>query len=149
MFSFLNQVSRVVAVPIFHAAAAPSTHVGALATGQVIYLMRRFDLNGFLHAVETFQVTELMLVPPIVIAIVMSAYATTRPFLASVRNAMCGAAPLDRQLQARFLKLLSDGAAINQVWGMTETSCVATLFPYHECDETGSIGRMIPNVELK
>lgn len=111
--------------------------------------MRRFDLNGFLHAVEKFHVTELMLVPPIVIAIVMSPYSTTRPFMASVRNAMCGAAPLDRQLQARFLKLLSDGAAINQVWGMTETSCVATMFPYNECDETGSIGRMIPNIELK
>lgn len=33
--------------------------------------------------------------------------------------------------------------------GMTETSCVATRFPYPETDTTGSIGKPIPNVDLK
>lgn len=142
-------MSRVVATPIFHAAAAPGTHVSALASGHVVFMMRRFELKAFLHAVETFRATELGLVPPIAIAIVTSPYATTRPFLATVRNARCGAAPLDKQLQARLQHLLSNGAALTQVWGMTETSCVATMFPYGEHDDTGSVGRIIPNVELK
>ncbi|KAH0596607.1 hypothetical protein MHUMG1_05725 [Metarhizium humberi] len=142
------EVSRVVATPIFHAAAAPGTHVSALAAGHVVFMMRRFELKAFLHAVETFRATELGLVPPIAIAIVTSPYATTRPFLATVKNARCGAAPLDKQLQARLQHLLSNGAALTQVWGMTETSCVATMFPYGEHDDTGSVGRIIPNVEL-
>ncbi|KID96939.1 AMP-dependent synthetase/ligase, partial [Metarhizium majus ARSEF 297] len=143
------EVSHVVATPIFHAAAAPTTHVSALASGHVVFMMRRFELKAFLHAVETFRATELVLVPPIAIAILTSPYATTRPFLATVRNARCGAAPLDKQLQARLQQLLSNGAGLTQVWGMTETSCVATMFPYGEHDDTGSVGRIIPNVELK
>ncbi len=136
-------------IPVFHAAAAPSTHVGALASGHVIYMMRRFELESFLTAVETFKATELMLVPPIVIAILMSPYSKTRNFMSSVRLATSGAAPLDKELQAKFMSMLGDGACMNQVWGMTETSCIATKFLHSESDETGSVGRPIPNIEIK
>jgi acyl-CoA synthetase (AMP-forming)/AMP-acid ligase II len=112
-------------------------------------MMRRFDLQVFLQTIEKYNVTEMALVPPIVLAIVMSPFTKTRPFLKSVRTASCGAAPLDKGLQARLLQLMSDGASFNQVWGMTETSCIATLFPYNEHDDTGSVGRPIPNLELK
>lgn len=142
-------VSRVIAIPIFHAAAAPSTHVGALASGQVIYMMRRFDLQLFLRTVEKYGTTEMPTVPPIVLAIVMSPYSRTRPFLKSIRNATCGAAPLDKGLQARLLEMMSDGVGFNQVWGMTETCCIATMLPHDECDDTGSVGRLIPNLEIK
>ncbi|KAL1848623.1 hypothetical protein Plec18170_007933 [Paecilomyces lecythidis] len=98
---------------------------------------------------EKYGVTEVGVVPPIVIAIVMSPYSKTRPFMKTVRYASCGAAPLDKEIQARFLKLLADDAACNQVWGMTETSCIATMLPYTERDDTGSIGRLIPNLEAK
>ncbi|KAH8699235.1 hypothetical protein BGW36DRAFT_293241 [Talaromyces proteolyticus] len=144
-----HSVSRVVAIPIFHAAAAPSTHVGALSGGEVIYMMRRFELQLFLQTFEKYQVTEMALVPPLVIAILMSPYTRTRPFLKSVRHASCGAAPLDKDLQAKVLQLMGEGATFNQVWGMTETSCIATMFPHDERDDSGSIGRIIPNVELK
>lgn len=136
-------------MPIFHAAAAPSTHVGALASGEVIYMMRRFDLQVFLRSIEKYRATELGLVPPIVLAVVMSPYSRTRPFLKSLRYLTCGAAPLDKDLQARLVELLDDGVAFNQVWGMTETSCIATMFPYNERDNTGSVGRLIPNLEMK
>lgn len=32
---------------------------------------------------------------------------------------------------------------------MTETTCVATQFPYHEADETGSVGRPLPGLDVK
>ena len=32
---------------------------------------------------------------------------------------------------------------------MTETTCVATNFPWPELDETGSIGRPLPNLDVK
>ncbi|GAD92510.1 hypothetical protein PVAR5_1102 [Paecilomyces variotii No. 5] len=142
-------ISRVVAIPIFHAAAAPSTHVGALANGDTVYLMRRFQLDVYLQTHEKYRVTEIAVVPPIVIAVLMSPYSRTRPFLKTVRNASCGAAPLDKELQSRFLKLLADDAAFNQVWGMTETSCIATMLSHSEHDDTGSVGRLIPNLEAK
>lgn len=143
------KISRVVALPIFHAAAAPSTHIGALAGGEIIYMMRRFDLKGYLRATETYEATEMVTVPPMVLAIVMTPFSRERRFLKSVRLVSCGAAPLDKGLQARLSELLEDGVPFNQVWGMTETSCIATMFSYPEKDTTGSVGRLLPNLEVK
>ncbi|CEL10842.1 hypothetical protein ASPCAL13951 [Aspergillus calidoustus] len=143
------EASRVIAIPLFHAAAAPSTHFGILKAGHTIYMMRRFDLPVFLRTFEKYGITDLTLVPPIAIAILMSELTHSRPFLKSVRTASCGAAPLDKDVQARIQKLLGPGAPFTQVWGMTETSCIATMFPYPEDDDTGSVGRLVPNVEAK
>jgi len=67
----------------------------------------------------------------------------------SLRNSWSGAAPLDKGLQARFKKLLRDDAPFNQVWGMSETSCIATMAYYPEMDDTGSVGPVIPNCDIK
>lgn len=69
--------------------------------------------------------------------------------LKSVKIATCGAAPLDKHPQARLQALLDPSAPFTQVWGMTETSCIATRFPYPEPDTTGSIGRPLPNLDMK
>jgi acyl-CoA synthetase (AMP-forming)/AMP-acid ligase II len=136
-------------VPVFHASAAPVTHISTLKAGAVVYLMRRFDLEKYLHTVEKFSVTDVAMVPPIVIAILMSPLSQQRPFLKKTRLAACGAAPLDKGVQERFRSLMGDNAPFTQVWGMTETSCVATNFPYPEHDHTGSVGRLVPNLEAK
>lgn len=143
------QSNRVIAIPLFHAAAAPSTHFGILKSGNTTYMMRRFDLPVFLNTFEKYNITDLGLVPPIAIAVLMNQLTHTRPFLKSVKTATCGAAPLDKGVQARIQKLLSDGAPFTQVWGMTETTCIAMNFPYPEDDDTGSVGWLIANVEAK
>jgi acyl-CoA synthetase (AMP-forming)/AMP-acid ligase II len=125
------------------------THISTLKAGSVVYLMRRFDLENYLHTVEKYSVTDVAMVPPIVIAILMSPLSQQRPFLKKTRLAVCGAAPLDKGVQARFRALMGDNAPFTQVWGMTETSCVATNFPYPEHDDTGSVGRLVPNLEAK
>ncbi|KAJ5296199.1 AMP-dependent synthetase/ligase [Penicillium antarcticum] len=142
-------ISRIIAVPVFHASAAPVTHISTLKAGSAAYMMRRFDLEEYLNTVEKYNVTDLAMVPPIVIAILMSPLCQQRPFLKKVRLAACGAAPLDKGIQGRFRLLMGDGSPFTQVWGMTETSCIATMFPYPEHDDTGSVGRLIPNLEAK
>lgn len=112
-------------------------------------MMRRFDLPIFLYTLAKYKITDLTLVPPIAIAILMNELTHTHPFLKSLRAASCGAAPLDKDVQGRIRGLLADGSPITQVWGMTETSCIATMFPYPEDDETGSVGRLVANVEAK
>lgn len=136
-------------MPVFHAAAAPVTHISTLKGGSVLYLMRRFSLETFLETIEKYNVTDVSMVPPMLTAILKSPISQKRPFLKKIRYACCGAAPLDKDLQARFRSLMGDGAPFTQVWGMTETSCVATMFPYADDDETGSVGRLIPNLEAK
>jgi acyl-CoA synthetase (AMP-forming)/AMP-acid ligase II len=111
--------------------------------------MRRFDLALYLQACLKYQITDLMLVPPLVIALLMNDMAYEKPYLRSVRSAACGAAPLDKNVQGRLRKLLGPGASFTQVWGMTETTCIATSFIYPESDDTGSVGRLIANLEAK
>ncbi|KAJ5106107.1 hypothetical protein N7456_002782 [Penicillium angulare] len=143
------EVSRVIAVPVFHASAAPVAHISTLKGGYTAYMMRRFALEEFLNTVEKYSITDLAMVPPIVIAILMSPISQGKPFLKKVRLAACGAAPLDKDVQARFRAMMGDSSPFTQVWGMTETSCIATNFPYPEHDDTGSVGRLIPNLEAK
>ncbi|KAF7589920.1 hypothetical protein BBP40_003538 [Aspergillus hancockii] len=143
------KLRRLIALPMFHAAAAPSTHFSPLKGGHVIYLMRRFDLQEFLSNAEKFQITDLLLVPPIAVLIVMSPQAQSRPYLKSVRMAMIGAAPLDKDIQARLRAMLGEKAPCTQVWGMTEATCIATMFPHTEQDDTGSVGRLLPNLQIK
>lgn len=72
-----------------------------------------------------------------------------KPYLKSAQAGSVGAAPLDKDVQAQFRSLMAPSATYNQVWGMTETSCVATKFNYPENDDTGSVGRPVPNLEIK
>lgn len=110
--------------------------------------MRRFDLEAYLKAAERFQVTEIVTVPPMALGIVKSPL-SKHPYLKSAKRGNVGAAPLDKDVQAKFRSLLADGASYNQVWGMTESSCVATMFYWPENDDTGSVGRPVPCLEMK
>lgn len=112
--------------------------------------MRRFDLEPMLSSIEKFKITELPVVPPLVIAIIMSPL-TKKYSLRSVRAASSGAAPLGPGPQSKLRDLLCQEplAVCNQVWGMTETSCVATMFYYPESDDTGSIGMGLAGLDLK
>lgn len=83
-----------------------------------------------------------------VLAIIMSP--TTKNYsLASIKSVTCGAAPLDKGPQARLQALLAPDVPVTQVWGMTETSCIASMFRYPLADTTGSVGTMLAGVDAK
>lgn len=135
-------------LPMFHAAIAPRAHTGTLRTGDRTYIMRRFDLEQYLAGIEKFGVTTVSVVPPMAIAIIMSPL-SKKYSLKSARWCTAGAAPLRPETQARFQSLLRKDCPMTQVWGMTESSCIATRFEFDESDITGSVGRPIANVDMK
>lgn len=141
-------ISRILCLPMFHAAAFPIAHTTTLKSGCPSYVMRRFELEKFLINIEKYQITDLLMVPPLVIATIMSDL-TKKYSLKSVKAAYCGAAPLGKGPQKRFQDLISENAPFTQVWGMTELSCIATWHPWPNHDDTGSIGRPIPNLDVK
>lgn len=103
---------------MFHVATAPTCHFSPLKDGVGTYVLRRFELEPFLKAIEQHQITDVATVPPIVLAIIQSDL-KDKYSLASVKFGTCGAAPLDKAQQARFKALLSKDAVYTQVWGMT------------------------------
>lgn len=66
----------------------------------------------------------------------------------AARMGQAGAAPLDKHPQARMQEILGN-KPLTQVWGMTETCCVATRQRYPSYDTTGSVGVPLPNLDIK
>ncbi|KAF2728920.1 4-coumarate-CoA ligase-like protein [Polyplosphaeria fusca] len=142
------EMVRLLCTPMFHVSNVPRAHTSPLRSGILTYIMRRFDLETWLSNVPRFGITEANLNPPMVVQIINSPLTNKYP-LTSIRNAWTGAAPLAKEPQARFKALLRPSAPFNQVWGMSETSCIATMMHYPEHDPTGSVGRCLPNLDAK
>jgi acyl-CoA synthetase (AMP-forming)/AMP-acid ligase II len=138
------------ALPMFHAAIAPRVHTSTfkMRNGDKVYIMRRFDLEKFMQSMDEYKVTDLTVVPPIAVALIMSPL-SKKYSMKSVKQGMVGAAPLRPEPQARLKALLGQGATMTQVWGMTETTCVCSRFEYPESDDTGSVGYLVPNIDAK
>ncbi|RMD41068.1 hypothetical protein DV735_g4015, partial [Chaetothyriales sp. CBS 134920] len=146
-------------LPMFHLAMLPISFTTAWKFGYPCYIMRRFDLETYVASIDRWQITDLLIVPPIAVAVIMSplvkgteaSQGKGRYSLRSVKAGTVGAAPLTKETQGRLKKLLSEEpkAVLTQVWGMTESTCIATSFDYPEDDESGSIGRLRPGVEGK
>lgn len=65
--------------------------------------------------------------------------------LDAVRRSMSGAAPIPTEVLDYFIAL---GLPVQEVWGMSELSGVATINPA-DALRVGSVGRPLPGVELK
>lgn len=142
------RIRRLLNLPMFHAATAPMAFTSCLRSGALGVVFARFDPEEWFWAHQEYQITDLGVVPPL--AIMAINHPLNKKYsLKSVKIAAVGAAPLDKQPQARLQKLIGEDVPLTQVWGMTETSCIATRFPYPEKDATGSVGRPIPNIDLK
>ncbi|EGP86358.1 4-coumarate,CoA ligase-like protein, partial [Zymoseptoria tritici IPO323] len=147
-------IKKITATPMFHVATAPTCHFSPLKDGADTVIMRRFDTEGYLKTIQDHQITDVATVPPMVLSIIQSDL-EDKYSLKSVKFATCGAAPLEKRQQARFQALLSEGAVFTQVWATTwliprtETTCICTNTPFPGEDDTGSVGRPVPGIELK
>lgn len=139
---------RLYMLPLFHAATAPNAYCSPLRNGEEGYVSNKFDLELWFQCMEKYKITDGAMVPPLVVMVIMSPL-REKYSLKSVRIAQCGAAPLDPHPQSRYQALLADDCNFSQVWGATETSCIASMFHYGTGDTTGSVGRFLPNLDVK
>ncbi|OCL01979.1 acetyl-CoA synthetase-like protein, partial [Glonium stellatum] len=136
-------------LPMYHAMAQTMFCVSAPRDGVPVYLMPRFDFLGMLEAVERFRITDLILVPPIVVAMAKHP-AAKKADLSSVERVGSGAAPLGREVCAELEKLWPEGKInVKQGWGMTEATCTVTTWPPNSISHSFSVGELAPNCEAK
>ena len=109
-------IRRLHSLPMFHAATVPIALTSALKSGHTCFVMRRFELEPFLSNIQKYQINDLGMVPPIVIATINSPI-TRKYSLRSLKRALCGAAPLDKGPQKRFQELMGENAPFTQVFG--------------------------------
>ena len=100
---------------MFHAATVPMSHVGPLRTGDTHYILRRFELESLLKSIDVHHITDVMLVPPVVVAMIKHPH-IKRYSLQSIKAAIAGAAPLSKDNQMALQALLGKQARLTQVW---------------------------------
>jgi 4-coumarate--CoA ligase len=112
-------------------------------------MVRKFSMSALLEAVTKHQITELLLVPPILIRFVRDPIVDMYD-LSHVRVFASGAAPLAKeiihQLSRKFPK-----AGIKQGYGMTETCACLTATQVQDCNWTNahSVGKLVPSTTIK
>jgi acyl-CoA synthetase (AMP-forming)/AMP-acid ligase II len=133
--------------PFFHVMGFMATLALPLASGATVVTMPRFDLARFLELVQRHRVTVLVVPPPVMGALARHPLVDAHD-LSSVELIVSGGAPLGADLQ-RAVAARFPGAAVGQGWGMTETAIGATMPDRRTGTVPGSVGRLMPNTELR
>ena len=133
--------------PFFHVMGFMATLALPLASGATVVTRPRFDLGRFLELVQRHRVTVLVVPPPVVAALAHHPLVDAHD-LSSVELVVSGGAPLGADLQ-RAVAARVPGAAVGQGWGMTETAVGATMPDRRAGTAAGSVGRVMPNTELR
>ncbi|TIC90915.1 putative 4-coumarate--CoA ligase 3 [Colletotrichum higginsianum] len=133
-------------LPLYHAYGQLYAILMAMRLSIPIYVMKEFRYEDFLFAVSKFRITTLQVAPPVLVML-SKRPETARYDLSSVKEMLCGAAPLSRELQNECQRRFS--MQINQGWGMTEVTCGGIVVPGGVKDDNGSVGKLIPNCECK
>ena len=148
-FDGFQERDRILAVlPLFHIYGMVVVLKLGLANGATIVTMPRFDFEEFLATIQKYRITNLPIVPPLVLALLKSPLVSGYD-LSSVRMIFSGAAPLGEAQAIELQQRLN--CQVRQGYGMTEASPVTHISPTVEGvpAKIGSVGRPVPNTEVK
>ncbi|KAH8697525.1 putative 4-coumarate-CoA ligase [Talaromyces proteolyticus] len=136
-------------LPMYHA-MAQNMFVGIAMMRQVpVYIMEKYEFVKFLQAIETFRITDLTMVPPVVVSMAKRPEVKHHD-LGSVETIFCGAAPLGREVCEEAEALWPDRRVnIKQGWGMTETTSIVTAWHPLDKSDSACVGELVPNCEAK
>ena len=141
-----NAIERVICVlPLFHIYSLTVVLLSSILRGHLISLHQRFDVEAVMRDIEVKRATVFPGVPTMWIAIAALPDLDKRD-LSSLAIVGSGGAPLPVEV-ARILERRV-GMKLKSGWGMTETSSPGTANPKDGPDKPGSIGLMLPGIEL-
>ena len=141
-----NPIERVICVlPLFHIYALTVVLLSSIRRGHLISLHQRFDVEAVMRDIEVKRATYFPGVPTMWIAIASLPDLDKRD-LSSLVSVGSGGAPLPVEV-ARILEQRV-GMKLKSGWGMTETCSPGTAHPKEGPDKPGSIGLMLPGIEM-
>lgn len=108
-------------LPMYHAMAQNIFIAGALNRGVPVYIMPKFDFIKMLEYTEKYRITEIIAVPPVIVALAKHPDVRSRKYdLSSVQTVGSGAAPLGREVSEELESIWPGKINVKQAWGMTE-----------------------------
>ncbi|GFF30205.1 4-coumarate--CoA ligase-like 7 [Aspergillus udagawae] len=138
-------------LPMYHAMAQNIFIAAALSREVPVYIMPKFDFLKMLEYVGKFRISDLILVPPVVVALAKHPAVKSGKYdLSSVEAIGSGAAPLGREVCEEVEALWPPGRInVKQGWGMTETTCSILGWNPTEKSYSASVGELNANCEAK
>jgi long-chain acyl-CoA synthetase len=141
-----NAVDRVICVlPLFHIYALTVVLLSSIRYGNLVSLHQRFDVEAVMRDIEVKRATAFPGVPTMWIAIAGLPDLESRD-LSSLVSCGSGGAPLPVEVAKVFERKV--GMKLKSGWGMTETCSPGTAHPQQGPDRPGSIGLMLPGIEM-
>lgn len=141
--------SMLVCMPLYHIAAL-GTSLLALQSGARVVLQRRFDPGACLDAIERERITDTLLAPAIIQALLATPGIADRD-LTSLHRLLYGAAPISGALLERLRARLQ--CSLVQLYGMTENLGLSTFLAAADHDPAlerlRSCGRAYAENELR
>ena len=131
-------------LPLFHIYAMTTVMNFSIRGGGTMVLQPRFIVDDVLKAIQRERPHLFPGVPTMYMAI-NHAPQLSRYNLRSLKGAISGAAPLPREVQARFEQLT--GARLIEGYGLTEASPVTHCVPFAAEHRVGTIGVPVPSTE--
>jgi len=143
---------NLVAMPLFHIAGSGWGVVG-LFNGGTNVLLREADLVELLRLIETYEITNALLVPALLQFLLITPEAQDTDF-SSLRCMVYGASPITEEVLAGSMSLM--GCKFVQAYGLTETTGGVTILRADDHDPGGprahllrSAGEVWGDVELR
>jgi long-chain acyl-CoA synthetase len=141
-----NAIERVICVlPLFHIFALTVVMLTSIRRGNLISLHQRFDVEAVMRDIEVKRATAFPGVPTMWIAIASLPDLDKRD-LSSLVSCGSGGAPLPVEVAKVFERKV--GMKLKSGWGMTETCSPGTGHPEVGPDKPGSIGLMLPSIDM-
>ncbi|HEU65609.1 MAG TPA: long-chain fatty acid--CoA ligase [Chloroflexi bacterium] len=127
----------LVVLPLSHSYGIAFNNTGNFVGGKTI-LLRWWNVEEVLKAIQTFRITQMAAVPTMYIQI-LEFPELDKYDLSSLEDCQCGAAPLPMEVALRWKEKV--GVDIREGWGMTESGATTTGQPGDLPPKYGSIGK--------
>lgn len=109
--------------------------------------MRRFEMTVFLRSIERFRVSDIWIVPPVLVAM-PPCVSNKAADISSLRQVWVGGASIQHSTYLSLHRILHSSAAIKAVWGMTECGWVTTGL-FSENMESAVVGRPLRDFQVR
>jgi long-chain acyl-CoA synthetase len=151
-FTISDDTVSLVAMPLFHIGGS-GWALCAMSRGGRSIILRDVDPSLLLQLIETEGITEMFLVPAVLMFLLATPSLTTTD-LSSLRLIFYGASPISEDVLVKCMAAF--GCGFCQVYGMTETTGAITALPFEDHDPDGprrgllrSAGKPHETVELR
>ncbi|SER07088.1 Acyl-CoA synthetase (AMP-forming)/AMP-acid ligase II [Mycobacterium sp. 88mf] len=133
-------------LPLFHVNAIVVSTLSPLIAGGRTTIAGRFNPDTFFGRIESTRATYFSAVPTIY-TMLAGLPSEVQPDTASVRFAVCGAAPASVELLDRFERRY--GIGLIEGYGLSEGSCASTGNPLNGKRKPGTVGIPLPGQEIR